>query len=167
MARRVAARARLHGALAEPARLRIVDLLSLGDVSPSDLQAQIGLPSNLLAHHVRTLESVGLVVRHRSQADRRRSYLQLVPDVLGGLQPENLAPVSARRVVFVCTANSARSQLAAALWADTSTVPVTSAGTHPAGSIALGPAAVARRHGLKLAGTPPSGSRTCSTQTTM
>ena len=32
-------RARLHAALADEGRLRIVDALSLGDASPSDLQA--------------------------------------------------------------------------------------------------------------------------------
>ena len=54
------------------------------------------------------------------------------------------------RVVFVCTANSARSQLAAALWAQASAVPATSAGTHPAAKIAPGAARAARKHGLAL-----------------
>ena len=148
-------RARLHATLADPARLRIVDILSLGDASPSKLQAELGMTSNLLAHHVRTLERAGLVSRHRSQADRRRCYLQLLPDALGALLPRGAAGLSVSRVVFVCTANSARSQIAAALWAHASSVPVTSAGTHPATRVAAGASAAARRHGLKLVGTTP------------
>ncbi|WP_254185330.1 low molecular weight phosphatase family protein [Nocardioides panacis] len=57
--------------------------------------------------------------------------------------------------MFVCTANSARSQLAAALWRQASTVPATSAGTRPAARVAAGAVAVARRRGLRLTGTHP------------
>jgi protein-tyrosine-phosphatase len=57
---------------------------------------------------------------------------------------------SASRVVFVCTANSARSQLAAALWRRASTIPAASAGTHPAERIAPGALAAAKRHSLPL-----------------
>ncbi|HSL38105.1 MAG TPA: metalloregulator ArsR/SmtB family transcription factor, partial [Arthrobacter sp.] len=78
------ARAAKHAALADPARLRMVDLLTLGDFSPSELQAELGMPSNLLSHHLRTLEEAGLVVRHRSEADRRRSYIRLAAGALGG-----------------------------------------------------------------------------------
>ena len=123
-------RAAVHAALADPARLRIVDHLSLGDASSTELATLLAMPSNLLAHHLGVLERAGLVARHRSEADRRRSYLRLVPDALDGLLPAGVTPVP--RVVFVCTANSARSQLAAALWAQASAVPATSAGTHPA-----------------------------------
>lgn len=55
----------------------------------------------------------------------------------------------------MCTANSARSQLAAALWAQNSSLPVTSAGTHPAPGIAPGATAVAERHALPLIQTAP------------
>ena len=51
---------------------------------------------------------------------------------------------------FVCTANSARSHLAAALWRRASTVPAASAGTHPANAIAAGAIAAAGRHHLPL-----------------
>ncbi|MBB5788802.1 protein-tyrosine-phosphatase [Jiangella mangrovi] len=56
----------------------------------------------------------------------------------------------AHRVVFVCTANSARSQLAAALWKRASTIPATSAGTHPADRVDSGALAAARRHDLRM-----------------
>ncbi len=144
----VARRVRVHAALADPARLRIVDALGSGDASPSDLLELVGMPSNLLAHHLRTLEAAGLVVRHRSEADRRRSYLQLVPAALDDLLPRGVVAVP--RVVFVCTANSARSRLAAALWEQASVVPAASAGTHPADRVAAGAVAAARRHRLPL-----------------
>lgn len=148
-------RARLHAALSEPARLRIVDLLSLGDATPGELQRLLATPSNLLAHHLRVLESEGLLRRHRSQGDRRRTYLRLVPDPLTTLLPATV--VSAGRVVFVCTANTARSQLAAALWKQASDVPVASAGTRPADTVAAGALAVARRHRLPLRHPRPRG----------
>ena len=60
------------------------------------------------------------------------------------------------RVVFVCTHNSARSQLAAAAWARVSDIPVASAGTHPAARVHPRAVAAARRHGLRLAATNTS-----------
>lgn len=141
-------RARLHGALADPARLQVVDRLTVSDASPAELRSLLGIPSNLLTHHLHVLEREGLLTRRRSEGDRRRTYLRLVPEMLEGLLPRT--PSAAGRVVFVCTANSARSQLAAALWKRASTVPATSAGTHPADRIAPGALATARRHRLPL-----------------
>ncbi|GAB3020494.1 putative regulatory protein, ArsR family [Nocardioides flavus (ex Wang et al. 2016)] len=141
-------------ALADPARLRIVDLLSAGDASPSELRGELGAPSNLLAHHLKVLEQAGIVSRHRSHADRRRTYLRLHRDRLSGLLPAATAGAEeapgVERVVFVCTANSARSQLAAALWHRASPIPVASGGTHPGPAVAPGAVAAARRHGLTL-----------------
>jgi protein-tyrosine-phosphatase/DNA-binding transcriptional ArsR family regulator len=148
----LAQRAARHAALAEPARLEIVDLLTLGDWSPSELQARVRLPSNLLAHHLKVLENAGLVRRRRSEADRRRSYVQLDGAALSelGLGLELELTVTARRVVFVCTANSARSQLAVALWNRASKVPATSGGTHPAERIDPTAVETARGRGLSI-----------------
>jgi ArsR family transcriptional regulator, arsenate/arsenite/antimonite-responsive transcriptional repressor / arsenate reductase (thioredoxin) len=52
--------------------------------------------------------------------------------------------------VFVCTHNSARSQLAAALWRERTGRPVASAGTSPAARVHPRAVTVARRHGLVL-----------------
>jgi protein-tyrosine-phosphatase len=52
--------------------------------------------------------------------------------------------------VFVCSRNSARSQLAAALWSGRSAVPTVSAGTHPARRVHPKAVEVARRHGVRL-----------------
>jgi protein-tyrosine-phosphatase len=53
-------------------------------------------------------------------------------------------------VLFVCTANSARSHLAAALWRQASNVPAVSAGTHPAPAIDPRAITAARRNNLPL-----------------
>ncbi|HEY1699421.1 MAG TPA: helix-turn-helix domain-containing protein [Trebonia sp.] len=141
-------RAAVHAALADTARLMITDALAAGDASPSELAALLAMPSNLLAHHLRVLEDAGLISRRRSDGDRRRTYLQLVPGALDTL----LAPPArtAGRVLFVCTANSARSHLAAALWRRASNVPAASAGTHPAAAIDPGALAAAGRRHLPL-----------------
>ena len=138
----------MHAALADPARLQITDTLLTGDASPSELAAMLAMPSNLLAHHLGVLEQAGIITRRRSDGDRRRTYLQLVPGTL-----DSLAPTTARaalRVLFVCTANSARSHLAAALWRQASPVPAVSAGTHPAEAIDPGAIAIAQRHHLPM-----------------
>ncbi len=141
-------RAAVHAALADPARLLITDTLLAGDASPSELAATLAMPSNLLAHHLRVLEQAGIITRRRSEGDHRRAYLRLVPGPLDSLAAP---PVRrARRVLFVCTANSARSHLAAALWRRASKVPAVSAGTHPAAAIDPGAIAAAGRHQLPL-----------------
>jgi protein-tyrosine-phosphatase len=141
-------RARVHAALGDPARLAIVDALTVGDASPGEIARDLGLPSNLVAHHVKILAEAGLLERTRSEADRRRTYLRLRPGSLAVLRPPGLPP--AERVVFVCTHNSARSQLAAALWIDRTDRPAASAGTRPAARVHPEAVAVARRHGLDL-----------------
>ncbi|HZR53832.1 MAG TPA: helix-turn-helix domain-containing protein [Streptosporangiaceae bacterium] len=144
----LARRAAAHAALADPARLLITDTLLAGDASPSELAALLAMPSNLLAHHLRVLEQAGIIARRRSEGDRRRTYLRLAS---GPPDPFAAAPKrDARRVLFVCTANSARSHLAAALWQRASSVPAASAGTHPAAQIDPGAVAAARRHLLPM-----------------
>jgi len=141
-------RAQVHAALGEPARLAIVDALAFGDASPGEIGELLGMPTNLIAHHVKVLAEAGLISRTRSEGDRRRTYLTLVPETLSRI----LSPPSqeATRVVFVCTHNSARSQLAAALWARRSPIPAASAGTRPAGRVHPRAIRVARRHDLDL-----------------
>lgn len=140
-------RAAVYAALGDPARLRIVDILTTGDAAPSELTEALRMPSNLLAHHLKVLREVGLVSSQRSQGDGRRQYVRLVEHTRTVAQPAVPTPA---RVVFVCTANSARSHLAAALWRQTSDVPSASAGTHPADRIHPGAIEVAGRRDLPL-----------------
>jgi protein-tyrosine-phosphatase/DNA-binding transcriptional ArsR family regulator len=149
----VAVRATKHAALSDPARLRLVDLLTVGELSPTEIGATLGMPPNLVSHHLKVLEAVAMIDRHRSEADKRRSYVRLTEHALADLVPGALG--SARRVLFVCTANSARSQLAAALWNQSSSIPAASAGTHPAKQIAPGAIATAARHSLTIPELPP------------
>ena len=150
----VTRRAAVHGVLSDPARLAIVDLLTVGDASPSELGSRLALPSNLVAHHLKVLEERGLVVRHRSEADRRRTYLSLVPGALVAVPAPSLRRPP--RVLFVCTANSARSHLAATLWRRASRTPAASAGTHPAAAVDPRAVAVAARHHVPLRPAAPA-----------
>jgi ArsR family transcriptional regulator, arsenate/arsenite/antimonite-responsive transcriptional repressor / arsenate reductase (thioredoxin) len=140
-------RAQVHAALGDVTRLQIIDRLAVSDLAASELGAALAVPSNLLAHHLKVLEQAGLVVRHRSEGDGRRSYLSLAE---ADLRSSSAPLAVARRVVFVCTANTARSHLAAALWRRASDVTATSAGTHPGERITPGALAAAVRHGLPL-----------------
>jgi protein-tyrosine-phosphatase len=142
-------RADRHAALSDVLRLTIVDALALNDLSPGEIGQLVDAPSNLVAHHLRVLRQAGLVTRVRSQGDARRTYIQLVPDAFDGLIASE--PWTADRVLFVCRHNSARSQLAEALWRQVSNVPVASAGTHPAARVHPGAVAVARRHRVPMA----------------
>lgn len=69
------------------------------------------------------------------------------------------APVQrgVRDVLFVCTANSARSQLAAALWARRTGAPARSAGQAPAQRVHPEAVAIAAAHGLDLSEAVPRG----------
>ncbi len=124
------------GALAEPSRLAIVDALALDDLSPKELSARTGQQPSLLAHHLAWLEKAEVVRRRRSDGDARRSYFTLAWDnpIVAATAAQTLAPEGAR-VVFVCSANSARSQFAASLFARRTSLPVASAGTVPAARV--------------------------------
>jgi protein-tyrosine-phosphatase/DNA-binding transcriptional ArsR family regulator len=146
-------RAQRHAALGDPTRLAIVDELATSDRAPLELQRLTGIPSNLLAHHLDVLEQVGLITRSRSSGDGRRRYVHLHRDALAGLTGGRRQ--RAQRALFVCTHNSARSQLAAALWIQLTTEPAESAGTHPADKVHPGAVAAARRAGLDLTDARP------------
>lgn len=146
-------RAARHAALGDPVRLAVVDELTVADRAPVELRRRLGLESNLLAHHLDVLEQVGLVERSRSSGDGRRRYVHLRTEALDGLAP-------ARRVdfgeaLFVCTANSARSQLAAAVWREATGRRASSAGTHPAAAVDPGAVRAAQRHDLGLGRSRP------------
>lgn len=146
-------RARRHAALSEPARLAIVDELTVSDRAPIELREMLDIPGNLLAHHLDVLEDVGLIGRTKSSGDGRRKYVHLVSGALDGLVPARAVEVGP--ALFVCTANSARSQLAAALWSDLLDEPAASAGTHPSEVVNPGAVAAAKRAGLDLTGAAP------------
>jgi DNA-binding HxlR family transcriptional regulator len=83
----VLSRARVHAALGEPARLAIMNRLLLGDASPNEIGYELAVPNNLLAHHVKLLETADIVERSQSKGDHRRTYLRLHTPALAGLVP--------------------------------------------------------------------------------
>jgi ArsR family transcriptional regulator, arsenate/arsenite/antimonite-responsive transcriptional repressor / arsenate reductase (thioredoxin) len=151
----LATRATRHRALGDETRLHIVDALQVSDRSPQELGAIVGATTNRLAFHLGVLEEAGLVRRTTSQGDARRRYVTLVRDRLSDLDGPRPLDRAAERVLFVCTANAARSQLAAHLWRARTGLPALSAGTDPAPRVHPGAVAVAQRAGLDLAAAAP------------
>lgn len=146
-------RVEVLAALAEPHRLAIVDALALGDLSPTELSLRTGQSSSLLAHHLGTLERSNVIHRRTSDADGRRTYLTLAWEnplvaASAGLAEQSSVPLRPSRVLFVCSANSARSQMAAALLGSVCNLDVASAGTVPAASIHPLAIAALAGHGL-------------------
>lgn len=146
-------RAGIHAALGDEHRLHIVDELMLGDLAPAEIGALIGLPSNLLAHHLGVLEEAGLITRRVSDADHRRRYISLT--VRAWLEPLQDRRVGPRSVLFICTHNAARSQFAEALWRRRTGIPAESVGTEPA--LRVDPRAIrtAAEDGLDLSASAP------------
>ncbi|MEX0946913.1 MAG: helix-turn-helix domain-containing protein [Acidimicrobiia bacterium] len=148
-------RARVHAALGDPERLRIVDDLTLTDRSVNELGDLVHMPGNLLAHHLEVLENAGLIRRHMSEGDHRRRYVSLQRDMMAMLIARDSRPVQS--VLFVCTHNSARSQFAAALWRRRSGGPARSAGTQPARTVHPLAIKVAAEFGIDLSRAKPKG----------
>jgi protein-tyrosine-phosphatase/DNA-binding transcriptional ArsR family regulator len=147
------ARAAAYAALGDPSRLAIIDSLANADLASGELCDALGLPTNLMAHHLRVLEKAGLVLRRRSEGDGRRTYVSRTPacnQLIGaGRLPRP------HRVAFLCSQNSARSQLAESYWRTISDIPVVSGGTHPASRVHPRAVTVGRRHGLDLTAARP------------
>jgi protein-tyrosine-phosphatase/DNA-binding transcriptional ArsR family regulator len=133
---------------ADPLRWRLLSELARSDRRVGELCELAGRRQSLVSYHLRQLRDGGLVSMRRSAADGRDSYYALdlgrCGELLAGagaaLHP-GLATPTARgerrappaRVLFLCTGNSARSQIAEALCARLSAglVSASSAGSHP------------------------------------
>lgn len=151
----LARRAAVHHALGDQRRLTIVDALRWSDRTPGELAALTRIGSNLLAFHLDVLEEAGVIERTPSEGDARRRYVRLRPEVVAQLGPA--PPVRAEELLFVCTQNAARSQLAAALWERATGRSARSAGQRPAAAVHPLAVATAGRHGIDLTAARPHG----------
>jgi ArsR family transcriptional regulator, arsenate/arsenite/antimonite-responsive transcriptional repressor / arsenate reductase (thioredoxin) len=114
--------------LAHDLRWQIVTALARSDCRVQDLVRRFGEPQNLVSYHLAQLRALKLVTERRSDADGRDVYYHLDLDRLRDLYraagtalhpalvgETDLAPPSLPqrpRVLFLCTHNSARSQMA-------------------------------------------------------
>lgn len=73
---RTAAPVRIFGALAHPARLRIIQLLAEGERSVEEVVSLLGLAQSTVSHHLKALAEAGLVgVEQRG----RHAYYRVAP----------------------------------------------------------------------------------------
>jgi ArsR family transcriptional regulator, arsenate/arsenite/antimonite-responsive transcriptional repressor / arsenate reductase (thioredoxin) len=138
-----------------PVRWQMLVELAGSDRQVGELTQAVGLPQGLVSYHLARLRDGGLVSSHKSSFDGRAVYYRVHLDRCGELlaatgaalhpalassrPPAQAQARSAARdrhrakVLFVCTGNGTRSQIAEALLREVArdTVDVVSAGSHP------------------------------------
>jgi protein-tyrosine-phosphatase len=155
-----------------PLRWRLLGDLARSDRTVHELTGLVRQPQNLVSYHLGKLRDAHLVSARRSSADRRDAYYTVDLTRLGGLLaatgealhpglrlippgPTSVGqPGVTARVLFLCTGNSARSQMAEALARARSggLVEAHSAGSHPKTLHPNAVRAMRDEHGIDLAG---------------
>jgi protein-tyrosine-phosphatase/DNA-binding transcriptional ArsR family regulator len=137
--------------VADPQRWQLLAALVESDRRVGELTALTGKPQSLVSYHLAQLRAGGLVSGRRSSADGRDTYYRVELGRCGelfsaasaalhpGLRLDRRSSPRSRprrptpRVLFLCTGNSARSQMAEALVDHQSDggIAARSAGSHP------------------------------------
>ena len=152
--------------LAHELRWQILSALSFSDLRVGELIQHLEQPANLVSYHLKLLRQSGLVTSRRSSADGRDMYYslnlgrlqtlyfgageRLHPAMhvdLSCLKPAKLSVEWPVRMLFLCTQNSARSQMAEGLMRHFAgeAVEVYSAGSQPSSVHPLAIRAMAER----------------------
>jgi protein-tyrosine-phosphatase len=135
--------------LSHPLRWKLLKILAQTDLRVQELVQLLNQPQNLVSYHLQQLRKQHLIQEHRSSADGREVYYSLDLDKVRTLffsSGEALHPGLSERevptpdlsggsiqILFLCTHNSARSQMAEAILRSRShgQIEVFSAGTEP------------------------------------
>jgi len=137
--------------LGDPVRWQLITALSKSDLHVQELVEHVGRPQNAVSYHLNLLQKQGLVREQRSIADGREIYYSLDLDRVGALyrtagkalhpalstpdaaSPDRTSLPENLHVLFLCTHNSARSQMAEGILRQRTRgqVEVFSAGTQP------------------------------------
>ncbi len=135
--------------LAHNVRWAILKALTISDHRVQELVALVNEPMNLVSYHLKKLRDDAIVTTRRSEADGRDVYYsldlnrlrqmyleagtELHPAIGANLRAIDFSRLQHQRILFVCTHNSARSQMAEGLLRHLSQgyLDVESAGSQP------------------------------------
>jgi protein-tyrosine-phosphatase/DNA-binding MarR family transcriptional regulator len=135
--------------LANEVRWGLLKALAVSDHQVGELVALTHQPINLISYHLRKMRADQLVITRRSEADARDVYYsadlarlrqlyfeagEALHPILGApLTPSEFDQLPFKRILFICTHNSARSQMAEGLLRHLShgQLHVVSAGSEP------------------------------------
>ena len=151
-----------------PVRWRLLRELARSDRQVRELTSLTGHRQSLVSYHLARLRAAHLVSVRRSSADGRDAYYTAdltrcgellaaaggaLHPALGTAQPQAPAPRTPARVLFLCTGNGSRSQLAEALARRRSggLVQAFSAGSHPR-SLHPNTVRILAEHGIDVRG---------------